>query len=67
MNRTQYQLDYDLDAADRLDALLDGVTGTATAGYHGLTHRRDYECNSEPKNGDANVSDDSRPADSPTC
>ena len=39
----QDQLDRDLSDADRLDALLDSVTGTATGGYHGLTYRRDVE------------------------
>jgi hypothetical protein len=67
VNRTQDQLNRDLDAADRLDALLDSITGTATAGYHGLTHRRDVTCNSEQRNGDAPGSDDSQPAGLPTC
>jgi hypothetical protein len=66
VNRTQDQFDRDLDAADRLDSLLDGLTGTATAGYHGLTHRRDIPCNSEQANGERQGSDDSPRPDSPT-
>lgn len=66
MNTSRYQLDADLDAADRLDSLIDALTGTATAGYHGLTHRRDHECCSEPKTGDDSDSADSQQADLPT-